>query len=193
MGTNDIEACECRDAWRFAARTGWGTSSWRRRCSSACGRACRTPRSSACSSTVPRASSKTARGSTRWSTPTTRPGPAFSRCAADLGSLAPDAAILLTNSLRSALTMRLCGIRRIYGYRRQGRGVLLTGGPTASPNGKITPIPMGRYYLEICRWLGLDVPQQPRPTPVYRRRPAPTRRRAAGEIRRRGRRFRRRS
>ena len=45
----------------------------------------RTPRSSACSSTVPRASSKTARGSTRWSTPTTRPGPVFSRCAVSFG------------------------------------------------------------------------------------------------------------
>ena len=102
-----------------------------------------------------------------------------------LRAQAPDAAILLTNSLRSALTMRLCGVRRIYGYRRQGRGVLLTGGPTASPNGKVTPIPMGRYYLEICRWLGLDVPQQPKTHAVHRRGAAPTRRRASGEIRHR--------
>ncbi|MCX5644058.1 MAG: lipopolysaccharide heptosyltransferase II [Phycisphaerae bacterium] len=83
----------------------------------------------------------------------------FLQMRSQLRSLSPDAAILLTNSLRSALTMRLSGVRRIYGYRRQGRGVLLTGGPTASPNGKVTPIPMGEYYLEICRWLGLDVPQ----------------------------------
>ncbi len=78
--------------------------------------------------------------------------------------LKPEAAILLTNSVRSALSMRLCGVRRIYGYRRQGRGVLLTGGPTAARNGTIAPIPMGRYYLEICRWLELDLPPQPKPT-----------------------------
>jgi heptosyltransferase II len=88
----------------------------------------------------------------------------FQQMRGELRSLAPDAAILLTNSLRSALTMRLCGIRRIYGYRRQGRGVLLTGGPTVSSNRKAAPIPMGRYYLEICRWLGLDVPLNPRPS-----------------------------
>jgi heptosyltransferase-2 len=87
----------------------------------------------------------------------------FRQMRRQLRSLAPDTAILLTNSMRSALTMRLCGVRRLYGYRRQGRGLLLTGGPTASRNGTITPIPMGRYYLEICRWLGLDVPPQPRP------------------------------
>jgi heptosyltransferase-2 len=88
----------------------------------------------------------------------------FLQMRSQLRSLSPDAAILLTNSLRSALTMRLSGVRRIYGYRRQGRGVLLTGGPAASPNGKVTPIPMGQYYLEICRWLGLNVPPEPRPT-----------------------------
>jgi heptosyltransferase-2 len=87
----------------------------------------------------------------------------FARMREQIRAEAPDAAILLTNSLRSALTMRLSGVPQIYGYRRQGRGVLLTGGPTASQNGTIMPIPMGRYYLEICRWLGLDVPAHPRP------------------------------
>ncbi len=81
-----------------------------------------------------------------------------------LRTFPPQAAILLTNSMRSALTMRLCGVPRLYGYRRQGRGFLLAGGPTVSRNDKLTPVPMGRYYLEICRWLGLEVPQQPKPT-----------------------------
>jgi heptosyltransferase-2 len=80
----------------------------------------------------------------------------FARMREQIRTEAPDAAILLTNSLRSALTMRLSGVRQVYGYRRQGRGVLLTGGPTASHNGTITPVPMGRYYLEICR--GPDPP-----------------------------------
>jgi heptosyltransferase-2 len=88
----------------------------------------------------------------------------FCQMRSEIRSLSPEAAILLTNSLRSALSIRLSGIRRIYGYQRQGRRVLLTGGPTASRNGKVTPIPMGQYYLEICRWLGLDLPPQPRPT-----------------------------
>jgi heptosyltransferase-2 len=79
-----------------------------------------------------------------------------------LRALSPEAAILLTNSVRSALTLRLCGIRRLYGYARQGRRVLLAGGPRAARNGEATPVAMGHYYLEICRWLGLDVPAQPR-------------------------------
>ncbi len=81
-----------------------------------------------------------------------------------LKALAPEAAILLTNSMRSALMMRLSGVRKLYGYRRQWRDLLLTGGPAASRNGKIVPAPMGEYYLEICRWLGLDLPAQPKPT-----------------------------
>jgi len=87
----------------------------------------------------------------------------FQQMRRQLRSLAPEAAILLTNSVRSALTMRLSGIRRVYGYRRQWRDLLLTGGPTAASNGKITPAPMIDYYLGICRWLGLDLPPQVKP------------------------------
>ncbi|HON93011.1 MAG TPA: lipopolysaccharide heptosyltransferase II [Sedimentisphaerales bacterium] len=87
----------------------------------------------------------------------------FRRMRAQLRALSPDAAIVLTNSIRSALTLRLSGIRRLYGYRRQGRNLLLAGGPSASHNGTMVPIPMGQYYLEICRWLGLDIPERPRP------------------------------
>ena len=71
----------------------------------------------------------------------------------------PEAAILLTNSLRSALTMRLSGVKKVYGYRREWRGPLLAGGPAAPRDGNgILPIPMVDYYLEICRWLGLEIP-----------------------------------
>ncbi len=79
-----------------------------------------------------------------------------------LRSQAPEAALLLTNSIRSALTMRLSGVPRVYGYQRQGRGLLLTGGPVATRNGQIVPSPMIEYYLGLCQWLGLDVPQHPR-------------------------------
>jgi len=88
----------------------------------------------------------------------------FQQMRRQLKALSPEAAILLTNSIRSALTMRLSGVRRVYGYRREWRNWLLTGGPTASRHGTITPIPMGEYYLEICRWLDLDLPRRPRPT-----------------------------
>jgi heptosyltransferase-2 len=87
----------------------------------------------------------------------------FQRMRKQLRDIAPDAAVLLTNSVRSALTMRLSGIRQIYGYRREWRDLLLTGGPTPSRNGRIVPTPMGEYYLALCRWLGLDLPTQPRP------------------------------
>jgi heptosyltransferase-2 len=60
--------------------------------------------------------------------------------------------------------MRLSGVRKIYGYRREWRNLLLTGGPAASGNGAAVPIPTGEYFLEICRWLGLDLPRQPKPT-----------------------------
>lgn len=76
-----------------------------------------------------------------------------------------DTAVLLPNSLRSALPIRLAGVRKIYGYRRSGRGWLLTDGPApVKHNGKITPLPMTEYYLEIARFLGLNVPASPKPT-----------------------------
>ncbi len=85
----------------------------------------------------------------------------FRRMRAHLHAARPEAAILLTNSFRSALTLRLSGIKTLYGYRRQGRGPLLAGGPAAARNGHgIVPVPMRDYYLEICRWLGLDVPAE---------------------------------
>jgi lipopolysaccharide heptosyltransferase II len=75
-----------------------------------------------------------------------------------------DAAVLLPNSLRSALTMRLGGVKKVYGYRHNLRGALLSGGPgPVRKNGEIVPVPMTQYYLEICRWLGMDVPDSVKP------------------------------
>jgi len=87
------------------------------------------------------------------------------RTVRQIRALKPDIAIVLPNSIRSALTVRLGGAKRIYGYRRSGRGILLTGGPTPKrQRGKIVPIPMADYYLEICRRLGLDTPASPKPS-----------------------------
>ncbi len=76
----------------------------------------------------------------------------------------PDAAVLLPNSLRSALTVRLGGAKKVYGYRHNLRGALLSGGPEPiRSNHQIVPVPMTQYYLDICRWLGMDVPQSVKP------------------------------
>ena len=81
-----------------------------------------------------------------------------------LRRLKPDLALILPNSFRSVLIARLAGVRRIYGYRRNGRAPLMTGGPEPlRNNNRITPRPMVEYYMEICRWLNLDTPAQLKP------------------------------
>lgn len=78
--------------------------------------------------------------------------------------LKPDAAVLLPNSIRSSLALRLGGVKRVYGYRRGGRSLLLSGGPKpVRTNGKILPIPMVEYYMDICRYLGLRIPETIKP------------------------------
>jgi heptosyltransferase-2 len=77
---------------------------------------------------------------------------------------AGDIAIVLPNSFRSALTVWLGGTKQIYGYHRGSRGIFLSGGPEpVRDNHRILPLPMTQYYLEICRWLGLKVPNPAKP------------------------------
>jgi len=72
--------------------------------------------------------------------------------------------LLLTNTTHSYLSFRFAGISRIYGYKRNLRRFLLTGGPEPErQDGKITPVPMQEYYLNLCRSLGLKLPDNPRP------------------------------
>ncbi|MDY6987993.1 MAG: lipopolysaccharide heptosyltransferase II [Thermodesulfobacteriota bacterium] len=74
-------------------------------------------------------------------------------------------AIVFPSSMRSALSARLAGINRIYGYRRNYRSLLLTGGPQPVRSGNgIVPVPMVDYYMEICRWLNLTPPQTVKPS-----------------------------
>ncbi|MBW2318857.1 MAG: lipopolysaccharide heptosyltransferase II [Deltaproteobacteria bacterium] len=79
--------------------------------------------------------------------------------------LGPDISIVMPNSFRAALSAWLGGSRGIYGYRRNCRSLLLTGGPKplAGESGFV-PIPMVEYYMAICRWLGLDIPVSRRPS-----------------------------
>jgi heptosyltransferase-2 len=88
----------------------------------------------------------------------------FWRMVKEMRRLKPDMAILLPNSVRSALTVWLGGTKEIYGYRRNSRGIFLSGGPEpVRKNRRILPMPMTEYYLEICRWLGLKTPGQAKP------------------------------
>ena len=76
-----------------------------------------------------------------------------------LRRLNPDIALILPNSFRSALIARLGGAKKIYGYRRNGRSALLTGGPAPwRINHRIVPRPMVDYYMEICRSLDFEIP-----------------------------------
>jgi len=88
----------------------------------------------------------------------------FIKLVQQLRRFEPDLAIILPNSFRSAVIARLAGVRCIYGYRRNGRSALMTGGPEPRRNNhRITPRPMVEYYMEICRWLNLDPPRPVKP------------------------------
>lgn len=76
----------------------------------------------------------------------------------------PDAGLLLTNTTHSFLTLKLAGIRKVYGYQRNLRRFFLTGGPEPARDGKTyRPVPMQDYYLALCRYLGLALPPAPKP------------------------------
>ena len=83
----------------------------------------------------------------------------------EIRRLKPDLAIVLPNSFRSALIARSGGAKKIIGYRRNGRNILLNGGPAPRlKDGQIIPVPMVEYYLDMCRWLDFSIQQpiQPR-------------------------------
>ena len=67
-------------------------------------------------------------------------------------------AVVLPHTFRSALLAWLGGAHSIYGYRRNSRTVLLTDGPRPlRDGGQIRPVPMGKYYLEICHRMELTI------------------------------------
>jgi heptosyltransferase-2 len=73
--------------------------------------------------------------------------------ARDLRRQAFDLGILLTNSLGSALVFRLAGIPDRWGYRSDGRGLLLT--RSVPRKNTDPPAHMVRYYLGLLEGLGL--------------------------------------
>ena len=71
-----------------------------------------------------------------------------------------DAAVLLPNSFRMALLVRMAGIPRRIGYDRDGRGGLLTDRllPRRISGRRFLPVPTRDYYLGIARFLGASDP-----------------------------------
>ncbi|MFW6060722.1 MAG: lipopolysaccharide heptosyltransferase II [Phycisphaeraceae bacterium] len=66
-----------------------------------------------------------------------------------------DAAVLLPNSFRAALLVRLAGIPRRIGYDRDGRGLLLTDRLLPQrAGGRYVKVPTREYYLGLARYLG---------------------------------------
>lgn len=73
-----------------------------------------------------------------------------------LREIAPEMIVLLPNSFRSAYVAWRAGVPRRVGYRRGGRGILLTDGPLP-PNMSwrgYRPMPAVDYYLGLARYLG---------------------------------------
>jgi heptosyltransferase-2 len=88
----------------------------------------------------------------------------FWRMTGQIRDYKAEMAVLLSNSVRSALNVWLGGVKNIYGYRRNFRGIFLRGGPEPiRNNSRIAPMPTTEYYLGICRWLGLNVPEKVQP------------------------------
>lgn len=82
---------------------------------------------------------------------------------ADLAPLQPDMGLLLTNTTHSYLSFAFAGVPQIYGYRRNLRQYFLAGGPLPQrEGGKYKALPMQDYYLELCRYLGLELAAHPR-------------------------------
>jgi heptosyltransferase-2 len=66
-----------------------------------------------------------------------------------------DLAVVLPNSVSSAVFAYLSGAKQRIGYDRQGRGFLLTDPvPAQREKGKFAPQPMVDYYLKLCEAAG---------------------------------------
>jgi heptosyltransferase-2 len=69
-----------------------------------------------------------------------------------------DLGLLLTNSFRSALVVRLAGVRRRVGYAREGRGWLLTDRlRPLKRDGEFVPSPVLPYYAKVAEHVGCPV------------------------------------
>jgi heptosyltransferase-2 len=71
-----------------------------------------------------------------------------------------DAAVLLSNSFRSALLARMAKVPHRVGYDRDGRGFLLTDRLVPRrDDGRFVPVPTLDYYLALARYEGAQLPE----------------------------------
>lgn len=70
-----------------------------------------------------------------------------------------DAGLLLTNSFGTALVFALARVPERWGYRRDGRGFLLTRGVPYDDTAP--PVHQAEYYLRLLRGLGIKTPPAP--------------------------------
>lgn len=89
---------------------------------------------------------------------TIKPKMSMVSLAARIRSAQFDLAVLLPNSFRSAMLVRLAGIPRIVGYDRDARRFLLTDRLRVPNrrNGRYIPSPIIHYYLGLAHYLGAD-------------------------------------
>ena len=86
------------------------------------------------------------------------------RLSREIRQVRADLAVVLPNSFRSVLPVRLGGARCIIGYKRGLRSLLLTDGPVAARDGRgFAAAPMGDYYMGLCRFLGLEEGAESKP------------------------------
>ncbi|MBN2584044.1 MAG: lipopolysaccharide heptosyltransferase II [Planctomycetes bacterium] len=82
-------------------------------------------------------------------------GKTLLQAAAELRKDSCELGLLMTNSFRSALLLRLGRVRQRVGYARDGRSLLLTNRLKAQKErGYYVPVPMLQYYFELIRPLG---------------------------------------
>ncbi len=76
----------------------------------------------------------------------------------ELRSREYELALILPNSFSSALMMKMASIPRRVGYRREGRGWLLSDPISPERDGlRFRPTPMTNYYLRLCQHIGCAV------------------------------------
>jgi len=87
-------------------------------------------------------------------------GPGFWATARTLRTERASAAVLFPNSFRSALLARLGGCRRVVGYARYGRNLLLTDRlyPVRDRSGRLRPSPVIDDYNRLAEKLGTPDP-----------------------------------
>ena len=77
----------------------------------------------------------------------------------------PDCAMILPNSIRALLPFKMARVPLTIGYKRGVRKPFIQGPPAKRDEaGKFLPMPMIDYYLGLCTWMGLDIPESPKPT-----------------------------